>query len=131
MPEKISLPSVEMIAEFSVDHICNNLLNAIAKKGVPHGRLTVDGESALISHFSLPENVHSKRLFYAAYHVFLKNYALGGNFPKEEGNPRSSKHFWRLRNGLPDRDEFREEVIEKHYGYISANLKLTVLVGDQ
>ena len=106
----------EEVVDFSVDFLCAKLLKH-AEAGVPHDEVTFGLEEAIIDHFGLPNSVQTRRLAHPAYHVFLKNYALRGSYPYKDGNPVPETHYWRLRNGFPDSDKFKVEVL-KEYSYI-------------
>ncbi len=90
----------------------------------------MDGEKALVDHFKFSLDGKSEettyclvKLFRPAYWIFLENYALRDDgFPNGGGNHKSEKHYWDLRNGIPDRDEFKDKVLKKYRPYLEANL---------
>src|SRR3989344_3883695 len=120
MPET-NIHSVEEVVDFSVDFLCTKLLEH-AEGGVPHDEITFGLEGAIIGHFGLPRSVQTRRLSHPAYHVFIGDYALRGSYPHQDGNPLSEVHYWKLRNGFPDKWEFRETVFERYRKFIEVNL---------
>ena len=130
MPEKCSI-TVEDVVVFAVNHVCEQFEKNEDKRGLHHDRITRLGELQLIDHFGFPGDSYRPRWMYnCVYHGFLERYALRDSFPNgggdanSGGDPQSGEHYWKLRNGVPRREEFKDFVLGRYRECLHTNLSL-------
>lgn len=126
-------PTIDEILDFSINSLYDLFENTTDEKGVKQETL-FEIETKLIEKFfpeikcnpkNLPEKLFPlKRLFLPVYWHFYAKYSLQ-NLVMENNNHQQAILYSKLRQPLPDKQEFKQQILDKDWveSYIQANLE--------
>ena len=98
------VPKIEDIVSFSIGYLCGLFSGSDV---VEHSVLfNVDKE--LIKRFNLKDCHSLQCLFRPIYWYFKDNYGIS----VRDEDPKSDKFYWSLRDGFPDKERFKQEILK-------------------
>ena len=109
------VPKIEDIVAFSIDYLCGLFSG---NDVVEHSGL-FNAEKELIEKFNLNNGLSLQCLFRPIYWYFKDNYGVS----VRDKDPKSDKFYWALRDGLPDKKEFKKGVLKKNRTYLEFHLQ--------